>query len=178
MKSALLLIALGLAPAAAQEVKLPPSLERLASKASDTVDITLDGSLLRLAARFLSADKPDEARAKSLIAGLRAITVKSFRFSRDGEFGPADVEAVRSQVRGPGWSRILGVTCRQENLKAEIYARTEGDRMTSFVILATEPREFTFVNIAGTIDLDQLSDLGGQFGIPRLEVEPRKPPKR
>ncbi len=35
-------------------------------------------------------------------------------------------------------------------------------------IIATEPRQFTVVNIVGSIDLDKLHKLEGRFGIPKL----------
>ena len=41
------------------------------------------------------------------------------------------------------------------------------------MILFAEPREFTFVNLAGAIDLDTLADLSGHFGMPKIEQAPR-----
>jgi hypothetical protein len=41
-------------------------------------------------------------------------------------------------------------------------------------LIASEPREFTIVNIVGSIDLAKLHKLEGQFGVPKLELEPQK----
>ena len=41
------------------------NLDKLAEKASDTTDVTLDGSLLKLAAKFLSAMIPTRPRSRS-----------------------------------------------------------------------------------------------------------------
>ncbi len=41
-------------PAAAQEIKLPASWDRLAEKASEVVNVTMDSSMLQLAGKFLS----------------------------------------------------------------------------------------------------------------------------
>ncbi len=174
---ALILCLLATLTLPAQEIKLPASLDRLAAKASETVDVSLDGALLQLAGKFLSSEKADEARVKNLITGLKGIYVKSFEFDKEGEYTPADVEAVRSQLRAPGWSRIVGVVSKRGGENAEIYAKPEGERIGGLVILAAEPKELTIVNIVGTIDLDQLSELGGRFGIPRVEVERKKPAK-
>ena len=38
------------------------------------------------------------------------------------------------------------------------------------MVIAAEPRELTVVNIVGTIDPAQLSDLGGRFHIPGLDL--------
>jgi len=42
-------------------------------------------------------------------------------------------------------------------------------------IIASEPREFTIVNIVGNIDLEQLHDLQ-KLGVPDLELETAKKP--
>jgi len=42
------------------------------------------------------------------------------------------------------------------------------------VIIASEPREFTVVNIVGSIDLQKLHKLEGKFGIPKLQLEEKK----
>jgi hypothetical protein len=39
-------------------------------------------------------------------------------------------------------------------------------------IVVAEPREFTVVNLSGTIDLDSLADLSGHFGMPKIELTP------
>jgi hypothetical protein len=38
-------------------------------------------------------------------------------------------------------------------------------------IIASEPREFTIVNIVGNIDLADLHNLEGKFGVPELGIE-------
>jgi hypothetical protein len=68
-------------PLGAQEIKMPAGLEKLAAKADETVDVTLDGSLLKLAARFLSGKSEDEAGAKKILSGIERITVRSYEFS-------------------------------------------------------------------------------------------------
>jgi hypothetical protein len=164
-------------PAFGQEIKLPASLDRLAAKATECVDVKLDGALLQLAGKFLSSEKADEAKVKNLIMGLKGIYVRSFEFDREGEYTPADVEAIRGQLRAPGWARIVGVVSKRDGENAEIYAKPQGDRIGGLVILAAEPKKLTIVNIVGTIDLNQLSELGGQFGIPQVEVKRKEPPK-
>ena len=48
MKNVAILLAAVLMPLAAQEIKMPASLDKLAAKADETVDVTLDGTLLKL----------------------------------------------------------------------------------------------------------------------------------
>jgi hypothetical protein len=154
-----------------QDIKLPPSIDKLAAKASEVVEVTLDGQMLRLAGKFLSNRDPDEAKVKNLVTGLKGIYVRSFEFDKEGEYSPEDVEAIRSQVRGPAWSRMVGVVSKRDRENAEVYVRVEGDRINGLVIVAAEPKELTVVNIVGTIDLNELGELGGHFGIPEVSVQ-------
>jgi hypothetical protein len=148
-------------------------LEKLESLASETVNVSLDTGLLSLAARFMDADDEDAAKVKALVGGLKGVYVRSFEFGADGAFGPAEVENIRRQLSGPGWSRMAGVRSRKEHADVDVYLWLDGDRVGGLGILASEPRRFTIVNIVGTIDLDQLRRLEG-LGLPRLDLESSK----
>ena len=172
---AALLVAAGLAQA--QQIKL--NLDHLAAKAADSVDISLNGSMLQFAAKFLDGKDADEARVKKLIAGIEGIYVRSFEFKKDGEWSQADLDGVRDQLKAPDWSRMVGVKSSGEGSSAEVYVRSGQDKkVTGVAIVVTEPREFTVVNLAGTIDLDSLADLSGHFGVPKLETAPGQRQKK
>ena len=149
-------------------------LDNLASRASETVDVTIDERLMQLTAKFFSDKDQDEAEVKRLIAGLKGIYVKSFEFEKENEYSTADVESIRSQLRNPSWTRILNVTSRREG-SIEIYVMTDGGQVGGLAVLAADPKEFTVVNIIGPVDLEKLSKLEGQFGVPDLEID--SPPK-
>ncbi len=174
MRAAGCLIALGLLAglASAQDVKW--NYDKLAAKASDTVEVSLSGGLLRLATKFLSDDDKDEAQVKKLVGGLKGIYVRSFEFKKPGDYSPADVESFRTPLRAPDWERIVGVHSTEDGETVEVYIKNEGKGIGGLAIIATEPKEVTLVNIVGPIDLDSLSELGGHFGIPEVEVEKKK----
>jgi hypothetical protein len=170
MKFAAILLVNALLPLAAQEIQLPANLDRLAAKAEETVDVTLDGSLLKMAGRFLSGHG-EESNAQKIIAGLESIVVRSFEFSRDGEYDPADVEAIRAQVKAPQWSRIIGVRSKKDGDNVDVYFKDGGNgNLAGIVVLVAEPRELTVVSIVGNIDPSQLAGIGGHFGIPEMDV--------
>ena len=105
MRIASILLAAGLAPLWAQDIKLPASLDKLSAKAEESVDITLDGSLLKMAARFLSdKDDPDVAKVKRLLAKLEGVYVRSYQFAEDGDYEPGGcrVGSLSSFNRQPG----------------------------------------------------------------------------
>ena len=143
-------------------------LEHLAAKASDSVDLSLSGATLQFAARFLDGKDPDEARVKKLISGLNGIYLKSFEFKKEGVWTQADLDRVRNQLRAPEWERIVAFKSAEEGETAEVYLRTENKKVTGVAILAFEPKELTVVNIAGSVDLDSLAELGGHLGLPKV----------
>ena len=159
-----------IAPLYAQQLKL--NLGHLEGKSSNVVDLSLSGSTLQFAARFLDSKDPDEVKVKKLLSGIEGIYVKSFHFKQDGAWSPADLDNVRNQLRAPEWSRTIGFKSSEDGESAEVYVRFESDKKVGGVaILVTSPREFTVVNIAGPVDLDSLADLSGHFGMPKLGKE-------
>jgi hypothetical protein len=177
-----LFVALGAlcVPAAAQGPKLQiDSLARLEDKASKVVDVSLDEKLMGMAARVLrKADpKDDDARkAADALSSIKEIYVRSYEFDTEGQYSPSDVEGIRAQVRGPGWSRLVGVRSKRAGENAEVYMLSEGDKILGLAIIAADPKQLTVVNIVGSIDIDRLTDLDGDFGIPHLEHERSKTP--
>ncbi len=159
---------------AAQEIKIPASIEKLGEKAKEVVDVTMDGPLLQLAARFLSGRDPDEARVKKLVAGLKGVYVRSFEFDGRGEYQDSDLDPIRAQLKAPGWSRIVGVKSKRGGENSEVYLKSDANGITGLAVIAAEPRELTIVQIIGPIQPEDLRDLGGHFGIPRMELGGKK----
>ena len=171
----MLTLALGGALAAtlwAQQFKF--NLDHLSSKASDSVDISLNTSMLQFAAKFLDGKDPDEARVKKLIVGIEGIYIKSFEFNKEGAYLPADVDKVRDQLKAPGWSRLVGIRNNGERSNIEVWARSEKGKVSGVAILSSEPRQLTVCNLVGNIALESLADLGGHFGLPSLPKVPKK----
>jgi Domain of unknown function (DUF4252) len=167
-------MALGLT-ASAQDINMPGiNLNRLAQHASESVNVTLDGPLLQLASGFLSKDDPDEAKVKKVVSKLKGVYVHSFEFEKEGEYSISDVQSIREQLRMPVWSKIVSVTGKTDN--TEIYVKKDGDQIGGLVVIDAEPKELTLVHIDGPINPEELSDLGGHMGIPKLgAVKPGKP---
>ena len=174
----LLLLLAGTAfTARAQGPKLQmDQLDFLANKASETVDVKLDERLMQTTAKFFSSK--DDADIKEVLKGIKGIYVKSFTFEKDGEYSQAEVESVISQLHGSAWSKILSVKSKKDGDNVEVYLNMVGEQITGLAVLSIEPREFTVVNIVGPIDLDKLSKLEGQFGVPDLGVEQDKTKKK
>ena len=78
---------------------------------------------------------------------------------------------MRRQLSGPGWSRIVEARSTKENTDVDVFILIEQNKAMGLAIIASEPREFTIVNIVGRIDLADLHNLEGKFGVPDLGIE-------
>jgi hypothetical protein len=176
MKSliALLLIATAAIIANAQDSQLKlSSLDHLATKASQSVDVNLDERLIRLASGVFDDNDEDERKIKKLIAGIKGIYVRNFEFESDGQYSSADVETIRTQLRGPGWTRMVNVKSKKEG-DLEVYVLMNADQVGGMAVLSSRLRELTIVNIVGPVDLDKLAELEGRLGVPELGIESTK----
>lgn len=153
--------------------KLPAELEKLAAKAAEVVNVDMDSSMLQFAGNFMNQKKPDEAKAQKLISGLKGICVRGFKFDQESQYSESDLANLRSQFNSPAWSRMVGVRDKRNRENVDVFFRMENNTVSGMAVISTEPRGLTFVHIDGTIDPAQLSELGGQFGIPEVETAPK-----
>ena len=138
--------------------------DKLAAKAVETTDLNLEPSTLEMAAKFLGNEGDEEAR--QLVRNLKGVFIKSFTFDKEGQYSEADVNAIRSQLKSPEWSKMLETVGKKET--TGIYIKSDG-----IVIFAAEPKEFTVIQIVGPSDLAALGALGGKLGIPKMNFGPK-----
>jgi hypothetical protein len=162
---ALVLAAPAVGQASGPELHIP-NFRHLASRARDSVDITLDGFLLHLAQKFAASDEDDDELR--LLRDIKSVRVRNFEFDSDDAYSRADVESVRKQLDSPGWSALAQVHKRDPRQDVDVFMNTEDGRILGIAVIASEPRSFTIVNIVGNIDIDKLAKLEGQFGIPKV----------
>jgi hypothetical protein len=154
----------GLAQNARLELK---NLEKLNSKASEVNEVTLDSDMLQMASKFIDMDHDADAKElKEMVKGLKGIYIKNFEFDEPNQYSSADVDAIRTQLAGPGWSKVVESRSKRQSETDEIYIMKVGDKVAGVAILVAEPKELTVVNIVGFIDIDKLGELEGHFGIP------------
>jgi hypothetical protein len=176
---AILFIGPGGRLAFAQDARLRiGNLDKLADKAAEVVDVTLDGPMLQLAAKFMSDDRsPEEAQAREIVKKLKGVYVKSFEFDNGGEYSQEDVDLIRAQLRSPGWKKIVNVRSKRDHENDEIYLMGyDPDNIQGMAIISAEPKELTVVNIIGPIDVDKLSALEGNLGIPHMGLHKKGKP--
>ena|SRR5216684_1236884 len=162
-------------PVFAQNARLElKNLEKLSALASDVTDVSLDGDLLQMAANFTAKGGDDTRKATEMLRNLKGIYVKSFEFDKPNQYSSADVEAIRSQLAGPNWKKIVSSHSKNETNEIYIMKDSSNNKVLGMAILTAEPQELTVVNIVGQIDMEKLGELSGKFGVPNVDVHQDK----
>lgn len=145
-----------------------PDFHGLRGRATDSVDITLDGVLLAVAKHFAKKGGDEEME---LLSDIKSVRVRNFEFDSDDAYSRADIDSVRRQLSAPGWSQLVSAHKREDREDVDVYICIENEKILGMAVVASEPRSFTIVNIIGSIDIDKLAKLEGKFGIPKVDVE-------
>jgi hypothetical protein len=146
-----------------QDAKLQlANLDKLSEKAARVTDVTLDGSLLQFAVNLIekvSDDDKDVEQLKSIVKNLKGIYIKSFEFDEASQYSKADIDAIRSQLTSPRWTKIVQSIEKRHNEYDEIYLLKNGNRVAGVVILVAEAKELTVVNLVGEVPMDKVASL-------------------
>ncbi|MGH9487499.1 MAG: DUF4252 domain-containing protein [Terriglobales bacterium] len=172
-RAVLLAAALVGALAAQQPGRIQLTFPGLAQRAAETSSVTLDGPMLQVGIRMLAA-KESDAQARQVLSRLKGVYVKSFSFDGRGDYSSQDLEPIRRQLHAPGWEHIMSVHSRRDGRTVNIYLMATAQGVAGMVIIAAYRRALQVVNLVGPIDPAALSQIGGHFGIPR--VNPRRHP--
>jgi hypothetical protein len=145
-----------------------PDFKPLESKAKECVDISLGPWLLHSMGMFLDEKDPEDAATKKLLSGIQSIRVRSFQFDTDAAYSRADIDGVRRQLNAPGWTSLMNVHDRDRGEDVDMYMLIQNEQTRGFALIAAEPREFTIINIVGSINMSDLPKLQKQLHIGKL----------
>lgn len=140
-----------------------PSFPELQRDAVESVNITLGPLALWLAKWVIKSDDPGSPAARQMPRGVRKIHIRSYRFETDHFYSQSDLQALRSRLEAPGWHQMIQVRDQAKSENVDMYYALDKHKVTALVVLAMEPREFTLVDMTGTIDLNQVATLGRTF---------------
>jgi hypothetical protein len=172
--SMVLLAAFGWTASAQETARLRlDGLNKLEASAAQTIDVNVDGKLLQLAIRVLSAGEaknPDLAKIREAVVGLKGVYVKSYEFANDNAYSLSDLEDIRAQLKSGVWERMAGVRSKKDGQNVEVFTAFDGDRIGGLTVIAHDTRHITVVNIVGMVDLEKLMALQGSLGIPKVDI--------
>src|SRR3954464_13052459 len=125
----------------AQDLTIPINIEKLSAKALESVNVTVDGPLLQLASQFLSSKDPEQKQVKELIGGLKGVYVRSVEFAETGQYSESDIEALRSQLKAPVWSKMVTVRSKADGDNVDVFFKMDKEKIAGLVVIAAEAKE-------------------------------------
>src|ERR1700730_7626575 len=106
------------------------NLESLKTKAADSTDVALDGSMLQLAAQALANEKDaDTAKIKDLVSKLKGVYVKTFEFKEANQYNSSDLDPIRAQLKDSNWAKVVDIHESASGETTEVYLMKEGERL-------------------------------------------------
>ena len=148
------------------------NLDQLGTKASDMVEVNVEGKLLELAKRvLLKVNDTDAQKVGEAIKGLEGIYVRVFNFDQAGQYDISDIDAIRAQLQSPGWEKLANVRSKKKNQLIDVYTMFEGNNISGVALVLSEDRSVALVNVIGPIDIDTLVELSGHMNIPKFDIE-------
>jgi hypothetical protein len=165
-------------PAVAQDIQpnFPVELDKkLAARASDVNEVTMNKTMLKFASQFLDSKDKNDVQAQRLIQNLNAIYVRSYEFSEPGQYTPEDLKTIRQQFLGPDWNPMVKVRSKKGEGDTDVYVKMVGNEVKGMFVLNAEPKELDMVFISGTIRPEDLKDLSGNFGVPKINLQNSAP---
>ncbi len=161
-------------PAVAQDVQpnFPVELDKkLAARASDVNEVTMNKTMLKFASQFLDSKDKGDAQAQRLIQNLNAIYVRSYEFSAPGQYTADDLKTIRQQFLGAEWNPMVKVRSKKGEGDTDVYVKMVGNEVKGMFVLNAEPKELDMVYISGSIRPEDLKELSGNFGVPNLNLQ-------
>lgn len=161
-------------PVVAQDVQpnFPVELDKkLAARASDVNEVTMNKTMLKFASQFLDEKEKDDVEAQRLIQNLNAIYVRNYEFSQPGQYTPEDLKTIRQQFLGPDWNPMVKVRSKKGEGDTDVYVKMVGNEVKGMFVLDAEPKELDMVYISGSIRPEDLKELSGNFGVPNLNLQ-------
>ncbi|MDR0498544.1 MAG: DUF4252 domain-containing protein [Holophagales bacterium] len=143
-------------------------IEKLTARATECVEVTLDGLALKLALKVLKKDPI----AYNVAKGIKGIYVNAFEFDANVRISSDDIEMIRQQIKTPPWEQIVSVKSKKDGEDASVYilADPKTEEIKGLAVIAVEKHSLALVNIVGSIKLEELSMLEGNFGLPKMDL--------
>ncbi len=155
------------------------TLDKLGAAAHSSTNVTLDGILLKWAVSAFAKNVDDDSGLKSVVANLKGIYVRAYKFDQPGQYNEADLDPLREYLRRQKWQAVVDV--KEKNNSTQVFFQTsspDGSKLGGVAVVSTEPAALTIVYINGDLSVDDLQKLSGNMGIPEMKTLPPSKLKR
>ncbi|NIP19134.1 MAG: DUF4252 domain-containing protein [Xanthomonadales bacterium] len=124
------------------------------------VNITIGGTVLNFVGAMAAADDPEAAAVFNKLKGVRVSTYKT-----DGDSGAAmdQLNSVKSKLQSADWEPVVQVNDGGEQV--QIFLKIAGEAIDGLVLMAVDDEEAVFINIIGSLDPSELSQVMDNFDV-------------
>ncbi len=132
-----------------------------------SVDINLQGAMLRLVGAAVLQEEPALAQLVSQMKAMRVLVAPVDGL--DPEKTEAAIAGGVTKLEGKGWQRVVRV--KEDDEQVHVYLKEAAGEIEGLTLFVFDPSdELTLINIAGRIDVELLGALSQAFDIPPLEA--------
>jgi len=148
------------------QLPTPSPIEKeLAARANHVTEVTLDKNMLAFAAKFMKDE--DDKEARDMVQNLKGVYVREYEFDKDNSYTAQELDGLRNYFKTADWSPMVHERTKNVAEGTDVYVKLVNGQMEGLFVLDAEARELSLVLILGPIDVDKISKLGGNFGIPK-----------
>lgn len=128
-----------------------------------TIEVNVEGALLRLVAEASRYEDPDLA---NMLRRLEGVFVRGFDIS-ESSAGRAREQAsvIGRELEKVGWTTIVSINEHDEYVR--MFARMQRDEIVGMVVMVVDEggREAIFLNIVGDVDPEEIGRIGSKFRV-------------
>lgn len=129
--------------------------EKFAQGASGSTEVNLDpDSMGMVGAKNSTGD---------LAKKVKKMVIRSYTYDKPGMYKMEDIDIYRNKLEDGSWK--CSVRVREKNESTDICSRLAADHQTrETVIITTQPKQVTFIEMTGNLSLADLGKAGGAVG--------------
>jgi hypothetical protein len=132
------------------------TLDKLAAKATESDNITIDADTLKAVGSLTGKDGDLSEKIKD----LKALYVRDYKYAEEGQYDPAVLAPLFAYLNRPEWKKILDSKEPKETAQICVRPRSNGDP-GGMAIVSVKPKEVSVIFISGSVNPADIGKLNG-----------------
>jgi hypothetical protein len=142
--------------------------ELSAAYGEPTVNITIGGTILNFVGAMAQNEDPKAAQVFSKLKGVR---VSTYNTEGDASAAMDQLNSVKSTLQSANWEPVVQVNDGGEQV--QIFLKIAGENIDGLVLMAVDDEEAVFINVIGSLDPTELSQVMKNFDVDINDVDIR-----
>ncbi len=139
------------------------------SAKGEFVEVNLSAGMLKFASKIAAREEPEAA---DLIGNLKRVRINVVGLDDKNRAGTVErIESVRRKLEAQGWTQMVTVREKEDGDNVDIHVKQSSDDIIDGLVVTVidHKGEAVFVNIVGSIHVDQIAKLADRFDIEPLK---------